>query len=349
MKAIRFHEFGGPEVLKLEEVPDPKPGDGDVLVSLVASGVNPSEVSRRAGRMGQTADFPALLGIEGAGTVAEVGKDVASVKVGDRLVVRQPPYSYAELVVVPERSVFVVPDNLGLVEASTIAIIYTTAWAALCVRGGAKAGDTILVQAAASGVGIAAIQLAKQIGATVIATASSAEKLDWAKQYGLDHGINYAEQDFVEEAKRLTDGRGVDVIVDGVGGDVLAKGINALARFGRLTVFGGAGGRETAFPRRLALPQRRIGDWRGRLAHAAGGLPADTVVVRRGQAASDRRPHLASRRRRRGPPLSGIAPDQGQVGAHHPRGIGEIPSSAGRVPNPLPVCGGELERGQPPL
>ena len=248
MKAIRFHEFGGPEVLKLEEVPDPKPGDGDVLVSLVASGVNPSEVSRRAGRMGQTADFPALLGIEGAGTVAEVGKDVASVKVGDRVVVRQPPYSYAELVVVPERSVFVVPDNLGLVEASTIAIIYTTAWAALCVRGGAKAGDTILVQAAASGVGIAAIQLAKQIGATVIATASSAEKLDWAKQYGLDHGINYVEQDFVEEAKRLTDGRGVDVIVDGVGGEVLAKGINALARFGRLTVFGGAGGRETAFP-----------------------------------------------------------------------------------------------------
>ena len=248
MKAIRFHEFGGPEVLKLEEVPDPKPGDGDVFVSLVASGVNPSEVSRRAGRMGQTADFPALLGIEGAGTVAEVGKDVASVKVGDRVVVRQPPYSYAELVVVPERSVFVVPDNLGLVEASTIAIIYTTAWAALCVRGGAKAGDTILVQAAASGVGIAAIQLAKQIGATVIATASSAEKLDWAKQYGLDHGINYVEQDFVEEAKRLTGGRGVDVIVDGVGGEVLAKGINALARFGRLTVFGGAGGRETAFP-----------------------------------------------------------------------------------------------------
>ncbi len=248
MKAIRFYEFGGPEVLRLEDAPDPKPGDSDVLVSLVASGVNPSEVSRRAGRMGQAADFPALLGIEGAGTVAEVGKDVASVKVGDRVVVRQPPYSYAELVVVPERSVFVVPDNLGLVEASTIAIIYTTAWAALCVRGGAKAGDTILVQAAASGVGIAAIQLAKLIGATVIATASSAEKLDWAKQYGLDHGINYVEQDFVEEAKRLTDGRGVDVIVDGVGGDVLAKGINALARFGCLTVFGGAGGRETAFP-----------------------------------------------------------------------------------------------------
>ncbi len=248
MKAVRFHEFGGPEVLRLEDVPDPEPGDGDVLVSLAASGVNPAEVSRRAGRMGQAADFPALLGIEGAGTVAAVGKGVASVKAGDRVIVRQPPYSYAELVVVPERSVYAVPDNLSLVEASTVTIIYTTAWAALSVRGAAKAGDTVLVQAAASGVGVAAIQLAKQIGATVIGTASSAEKLDWAKQYGLDHGINYAEQDFVEETKRLTDGRGVDVIVDGVGGDVLARGINALARFGRLTVFGGAGGRETTFP-----------------------------------------------------------------------------------------------------
>ena len=248
MKAIRYHEFGGPEVLRLEDLPDPKPGDGDVLVSLAASGVNPAEVSRRAGRMGRTADFPLLLGIEGAGTVAEVGSDVASVKAGDRVIVRQPPYSYAELVVVPERSVYAVPENLTLAEASTVVITYTTAWAALCVRGGAKAGDTVLVQAAASGVGVAAIQLAKQIGATVIATASSAEKLEWAKQYGLDHGINYVEQDFVEEAKRLTDGRGVDVIVDGVGGDVLAKGINALARLGRLTVFGGAGGRETTFP-----------------------------------------------------------------------------------------------------
>ncbi len=248
MKAVRFYEFGGPDVLRVEEVPDPRPGDGDVLVRLAASGVNPSEVSRRAGRMGQAVEFPAMLGIEGAGTVVETGKDATSVKVGDRVIVRQPPYSYAEFVVVPERSAYLVPDNLGLVEASTVAIIYTTAWAAMRVRGEAKAGDTVLVQAAASGVGIAAVQLAKLLGVTVIGTASSAEKLDWAKGYGLDYGINYAEQDFVEEAKRLTDGRGVDVIVDGVGGDALARGINALARFGRLAVFGGAGGRETTFP-----------------------------------------------------------------------------------------------------
>ena len=247
MKAVRFHELGGPEVLRLEEVPDPEPGDGDVLVRLAASGVNPAEVSRRGGRMGQSMDFPAMLGIEGAGVVAEVGKDVASTHVGDRVIVRQPPYSYAEFVAVPERSVYAVPDSLSLVEASTIGIIYTTAWAALCVRGGGKEGDTVLVQAAASGVGIAAIQLAKQLGLTVVGTASSAEKLEWAAKYGLDHGINYVEQDFVAEAKRLTDGRGVDVIVDGIGGDVLARGLGALARGGRLTVFGGAGGRETSF------------------------------------------------------------------------------------------------------
>ncbi len=248
MKAVRYHEFGGPEVLRLEEVPDPEPGDGDVLVRLAASGVNPAEVSRRGGRMGQVVDFPAMLGIEGAGVVTQAGKDVSSVSVGDRVIVRQPPYSYAEFVAVPERSVYAVPDNLSLVEASTVTIIYTTAWSALRVRGEGKEGDTVLVQAAASGVGVAAIQLAKQVGMTVIGTASSAEKLEWAAQYGLDHGINYVEQDFVSEAKRLTDGRGVDVIVDGIGGDVLAKGITALARGGRLSVFGGAGGRETTFP-----------------------------------------------------------------------------------------------------
>ena len=248
MKAVRFYECGGPEVLRLEDVPEPEPGDGDVLVRLAASGVNPSEVSRRAGRMGQVADLPAMLGIEGAGVVAHVGKDVASVGIGDRVIVRQPPYSYAEYVAVPERSVYAAPDSMSLVEAATVAVIYTTAWSALRIRGGGEAGGTALVQAAASGVGIAAIQLAKQLGMTVLGTASSAEKLEWAAQYGLDHGINYAEQDFVAEAKRLTDGRGVDVIVDGIGGDVLARGINALARGGRLSVFGGAGGRETAFP-----------------------------------------------------------------------------------------------------
>lgn len=248
MKAVRYYELGGPEVLRLEDVPDPEPGPGDVLVRLAASAVNPAEVSRRGGRMGQVVDLPAMLGIEGAGVVAQVGENVTSVSVGDRVITRQPPYSYAEYVVVPERSTYVVPDNLSLVEASTVTITYTTAWSALRVRGGGREGDTVLVQAAASGVGIAAIQLAKLLGMTVLATASSAEKLEWATQYGLDHGINYVDQDFVAEAKRLTDGRGVDVIVDGIGGDVLAKGIAALARGGRLSVFGGAGGRETTFP-----------------------------------------------------------------------------------------------------
>lgn len=249
MKAIRFHEFGAPEVLKLEEIEDPSPLDDEVLVSLVASGVNPSEVSRRAGLLvgGQPTEFPALLGIEGAGQVVEVGRNVRTVRPGDRVIVRQPPYSYAELVAVPERSAYAIPENMGFVEASTVAIIYTTAWAALCVQGGLKAGDTVLVQAAASGVGIAAVQLGKLLGATVIGTASSAEKIDWASHYGLDHGINYVEQDFVTEAKRLTEGKGVDIIVDGVGGQILTRGLDALARGGRITVFGGAGGREVTF------------------------------------------------------------------------------------------------------
>lgn len=247
MKAIRVHEYGGPEVLRLEEVEDPVITESDgVLVSMHASGVNPAEVSRRAGK-GMPIQFPAILGIEGAGEVIAIGSDVQSINVGDTVVVRQPPYTYAELIVTPEKNVYKFSGNLSFVEASTISIIYSTAWAALCVKGEGKPGDTVLVQAAASGVGIAAVQLAKHLGMTVIGTSSSDEKLSWAKSFGLDHGINYQNGDFVEEVKQITEGRGVDVIVDGVGGDVLAQGINALARNGKVCVFGGAGSRESTF------------------------------------------------------------------------------------------------------
>ena len=320
MKAVRFHEFGGPEVLRLEDVPDPEPGDGEVLVRLVASGVNPTDASRRAGRMGQDIGFPAMLGVEGAGVVARVGGDVTSVSEGDRVIVRQHLHTYAELIAVPEHAVFPAPGNLSLVEASTLAIIYTTAWAALCVRGGAKEGDTVLVQAAASGCGIAAIQLAKQLGMTVLGTASSAEKLEWAAQYGLDHGINYVEQDFVEEAKRLTDGRGVDVIVDGIGGDVLARGLGALARGGRLSRVRGCGWPGDDVADRQPVPRSGLDNRRRRGAHAAGGLRDDPRLVRRGQAQADDGPHVAARRGCRGPPLPGIPPDQGQERAGHQRG-----------------------------
>ena len=250
MKAIRFYEFGDAGVLTLDDAPDPAPADGEVLVRIAAAGVNPTDVSRRSGRMGTGGELPAQLGVEGAGVVEAVGAGVASVAVGERVIVRQPPRActYAELAAVPESAVFAAPDNLSLVDASTVAIITTTAWAALCVQGRAQAGDAVLVQAAASGVGVAAVQLAKLLGMTVIGTASSDEKLAWAAQYGLDHAVNYAEQDFVEEVRRITDGRGVDVIVDGVGGDVLSRGIGALARGGRLAVFGAAGGRDVTFP-----------------------------------------------------------------------------------------------------
>jgi NADPH2:quinone reductase len=246
MQAIRFHEYGGPEVMRLEEVPTPTPGEGEALVRIAASGVNPSEVTRRSGK-GQPVSFPAIPGIEAAGVVEAVGPGVTSVKKGDWVVVRQPASSYAEYLAVPASLLYPAPEGLTLTEASTLAIAYTTAWHALVVRGGAKAGDAVLVQAAASGVGIAAIQLAKALGCTVLGTSSSAEKLAWAAGYGMDHGINYAEADFAEEATRLTGGKGVDVIVDGVAGDGIAKGLNALAKGGRIAVFGGAGGREVTF------------------------------------------------------------------------------------------------------
>jgi NADPH2:quinone reductase len=243
MRAIRYHQQGGPEVLQMDELPDPTPSQGEALVSIEASGVNPHEVSRRAGIAGPPLDGPLIPGIEAAGVVVETGAGVTSVKVGDRVIVRQPPYSYAELIAAPEEMLYRIPDALGTVEASTVAIAFTTAWHGLVVQARAQKGETLLVQAAASGVGIAAVQLGKLLGLNVIGTASTMEKLDWATGYGLDHGINYAEADFVQEARQLTDGRGVDIIIDGVGGEVMSRGIGALTREGRIAVFGGAGGR----------------------------------------------------------------------------------------------------------
>jgi NADPH2:quinone reductase len=243
MHAIRYHQQGGPEVLQMDELPDPTPSQGEALVAIEASGVNPHEVSRRAGVAGPPLDGPLIPGIEAAGVVVETGAGVTSVRAGDRVIVRQPAYSYAELIAVPQEMLYHIPDALGTVEAATIAIAFTTAWHGLVVQARAQKGETVLVQAAASGVGIAAIQLGKLLGLNVIGTASTAEKLDWAKGYGLDHGINYAETDFVQEARQLTNGQGVDIIVDGVGGEVLTKGIGALTREGRIAVFGGAGGR----------------------------------------------------------------------------------------------------------
>ncbi|MBM3940977.1 MAG: zinc-binding dehydrogenase [SAR202 cluster bacterium] len=256
MKAIRYHEFGGPDVLQLDEIAKPEPGPNEVLVKVAAIGVNFSEIGRRAGKFplmpGQS--LPMTPGYECAGVVEHVGSGVppTSFKPGDRVLARAIANTYAEYVAAPAASLYQIPPTLSFNDAATLSGAFTTAWAAVVLAGKVQKGETVLVQAAASGVAIAVVQLAKHAGATVIGTASSDEKLAWAKQYGLDHGINYVTHDFMAEAKGLTGGKGVDVIIDGVGGDVFLKGLKTLRVGGRMVVYGVAGGKRTA---EVTLPE----------------------------------------------------------------------------------------------
>ncbi|MEE8518818.1 MAG: zinc-binding dehydrogenase, partial [Dehalococcoidia bacterium] len=208
MKAIRYREFGPPDVMTLDEVADPRPGAGEVMVRLQASGVNNTDTKARSGTATYRAgiQFPAMLGREGAGIVEAVGAGVSVVAPGDRVLIREPAYTYAELTCAPVDSIYRLPDGLSTVDAATIAVTYATAWDAVVNQTKVQPGETVLVQAAASGVGIASVQIAKHVGARVIGTASSTDKLEWAATHGMDAGINYAEKDFVEEVKALTGG-----------------------------------------------------------------------------------------------------------------------------------------------
>ena len=249
MKAIRFHEFGGPEVLKLEDVPDLEAGPGEVLVRVHSSGVNPTDITTRSGRANypSTFAFPAMLGREAAGTVERLGEGVTERSIGERVLVRGAGFSYAELVVAPESAVYRLPDGLGMTDASTVAITYTTAWDAVVNRANVTEGQTVLVQGAAGGVGVASVQIAKSLGATVIGTAGSDEKLEWAKGQGLDHGINYSTGEYASAVKDLTGGEGVDAVIDGVGGKAFVECFGCLKSGGRVVIYGTAGGREVNF------------------------------------------------------------------------------------------------------
>ena len=242
MKAIRFHEVGGPEVLVLDDVPDPSPAEGEVLIRVAAAGVNPTDAGTRSGR--QQIPLPGMLGRECAGVVEAVGAGVTGLAVGDRVMARNTAYSYAELMTSPAVHTFVVPDNLDLLNGAVVPVTFATAWDAVANQCRVQAGETVLVHGAAGGVGIALVQVAKHAGATVIGTASSAERLEWAKGCGLDHGVNYAEVDFAQAVRDLTDGKGVDVVIDGVGGDVLLKSLECTAPHGRIGTYGSSAGRQ---------------------------------------------------------------------------------------------------------
>lgn len=246
MKAAAYTRTGGPEVLEYVDVPDPELRPGGVLIEIEAVSIQGGDLLHRAG--GVMVTTPHVVGYQAAGRIRELGADVTGFEVGQPVVATMPHGSHAELAAVPAQSVYAIPDGLSIDEAAGVPIEFGTADDCLFEFGHLQAGERVLVQAGAGGVGLAAIQLAKAAGAsTVIATASSDERLARLHELGMDHGINYAREDVPARVRELTDGHGVDLVIDPVGGSTLEASIAALAYRGRISWLGRAG-RETRPP-----------------------------------------------------------------------------------------------------
>jgi NADPH2:quinone reductase len=239
MKAAVIHENGPPEVLRYEDIPDPECPEGCVVIDVEAISIEGGDLLHRAGS--PPPSTPHVVGYLAAGTISEVGAGVEDRAVGDRVVTLNAAGSHAARRAVPAMSTWKIPDGLDAASAAPIPVAYGTAHECLFEAGALQSGQTALIQAGAGGVGMAAIQMAKQAGATVLATASSDEKLERLKELGLDHGINYANENFAERTRELTDGRGADVILDSVGGQTLVDSVGALAYRGTLVSVGIAG------------------------------------------------------------------------------------------------------------
>ena len=241
MKAVRIHQPGGFEVLQYEDAPDPRPQSGQVLVRVEAIGVNFADTNDTA--RADVSKGPIGIGGEAAGTVVEVGLEVSQYRVGDRVAWSRTWDSYAELVAVPESGlVFPVPDNVTMQQAAGVLVQGMTAHYLACSVYPLKPGNSCLVQAAAGGVGLLLCQVAKLRGATVIGTVSTPEKARAAREAGADHTIIYTDVDFEDEVKRLTDGKGVNVVYDSVGEATFLKGFNCLAPRGMMVSFGRSSG-----------------------------------------------------------------------------------------------------------
>lgn len=242
MKASVYFKTGGPEVLQYEEVPEPQLRKGGVLIDVAAIAIQGGDTLNRTG--GLMAATPHIVGYQASGIVREVSEGVTSFVNGQRVVATMGFGSHAEVISVPAASVWAIPDSLSLEEASGVPIEFGTADDCLFEFGCLQKGETVLIQAGASGVGLAAIQLAKAAGATVLATASSDDRLERLREYGLDHPINYTKVDVAQEVMKFTNGAGVNLVVDSVGGSTLEGSIASLAYRGRISWVGQAGREE---------------------------------------------------------------------------------------------------------
>ncbi len=275
MKAVVINEYGGPEVLKYTDVPRPEPGPGEALVRVHAVAINAADIMAREGRYRPNPGFPHILGIDFSGEVVEFGTGVDSpVPLGQRVIAwwvvscqrceqciaghpnrcaldykylgAHLPGAYAQFVKLPAWNLIPMPENMTWEEGAAFPNPYGTAWHMLITRANLRPGEKVLIQAAGAGVSTAGIQIAKLVGAYVVATASADWKLERAKALGADEVINYAEVDFQKEVMQRTGKRGVDVVFEHVGGDVLDKSIRSLTRGGRLVTSGGTAAYEVA-------------------------------------------------------------------------------------------------------
>ncbi|MFQ5426541.1 MAG: zinc-binding dehydrogenase [Gaiellales bacterium] len=300
MKAVRFHEHGGRDVLAYEQVDDPVPGDDEVLVRVRACGLNHFDIDLRENVARWPLPLPWTLGVEFAGEIVAAGSSVATHSEGDRVWVLheipclecrycldgkdniceaarmfsvQMPGGYAELVSAPASAVYPLHDAVSFEAAAAGQIVFTTAWHMLVTRGKVQAGETVLVSAGGSGVGHAAIQIAKYAGARVITTAGSQEKLEAASADGADHVINHREEDVTERALELNGGRPVDLVIEHVGGEQLGACLGTLRKDGRLVTCGAHGGEVVPFD---VIPLFR-NEWQ--LIGSRTGTTAETRMV----------------------------------------------------------------------
>jgi NADPH2:quinone reductase len=253
MRAVLCRAFGPPENLVVEEVDAPALLPGTVRVAVHAAGVNFGDTLMIEGKYQEKPPFPFIPGFEIAGTVLEVATDVADLKSGERVMGTSENGGYADEAVVSADSLTVIPSAMPFDVAAGFPVAYGTSHGALDWRARMRPGETLLVHGAAGGVGLTAVEIGKAMGATIIATASSQEKLEIARRHGADHLIDYAKEDIKERVRALTQGRGADVVYDPVGGDAFDASLRCIAWEGRIIVIGFAGGRVPQIPANLVL------------------------------------------------------------------------------------------------
>jgi NADPH2:quinone reductase len=242
MKAILVHQFGGPEVLKLEEVPTPKPSSGQVLVKIHGAGVNPADTYTRTGTYAIKPQLPYTPGIEGAGVVQSVGDGVTSAKTGDRVyVAKSVGGTYAEYALALESQVHHLPDRVSFAQGAGVFVPYGTAYHAIHHQANARGGETILVHGASGGVGIAAVQIARALGLTVFGTAGTTKGLELAQREGGHQVFDHSKSGYQDEIVKATGGRGVDIILEMLANVNLGADLKLLAQYGRVVVIGSRG------------------------------------------------------------------------------------------------------------